>query len=63
MAINIWLIWSMEHNAWWSPNKCGYTKSRQQAGRYTYSEAMEIVKNANMGTHPDHPNEALIPDF
>jgi len=61
-----WLIWSIEHNAWWGPNCCGYTRSQHEAGRYNYSEALNIVGNANMyrlcvkcGISP---NEAMVPD-
>jgi hypothetical protein len=44
---HLWLIWSYENNAWWGPNKCGYTKEWQQAGRYRYGEAVQICDNAN----------------
>ncbi len=34
-----YLIWSLEHKAWWMPNSCGYTGEVKQAGRYTKEEA------------------------
>ena len=54
-----WIIWSIEHDAWWAPNHNGYVKKRKQAGRYSYFEACQIVRGANIGEH-DKPNEAMI---
>lgn len=60
-----WLIWSIEHNAWWGPNACGYTPSQTEAGRYTYEEALGIVASANMYRlcvkRNVSPNEAMVP--
>lgn len=55
-----WLIWSIEHDAWWMPNSRGYTKSRKGAGRYTFEEAIEIVEGANFYVVDGRPNEAMI---
>lgn len=56
-----WLIWSIEHNGWWKPNSHGYTGSIDEAGRYTYEEALQIVKDAN--SYLRHtPNEAMLPE-
>lgn len=56
-----WLIWSMEHGQWWRPARKGYTTSREDAGRYTYDEAVKIVREGNF--RPDmHPHEAMIRD-
>ncbi len=54
-----WLIWSMEHNAWWKPAGVGYTESRADAGRYSYEDALQIVKLANE-YHKEKPYEAMI---
>lgn len=54
-----WLIWSIEHEAWWNPNHKGYTTHRTNAGVYSYEEALDIVKGANIGNH-NIPNEAMI---
>lgn len=63
VAKRTWLIWSMEHKAWWSPGSLGYTKRRGEAGRYTYAEACEIVRNANYAPEcREHPNEAMLLD-
>lgn len=54
-----WLIWSIEHNAWWAPNSRGYTPYRSAAGKYSYEEALKIVEGANIG-ELNIPNEAMI---
>lgn len=54
-----WLIWSIEHNAWWKPNSVGYTVLRHEAGTYLYEDALRIVKGANIALH-DVPNEAMV---
>ncbi len=54
-----WLIWSIEHNAWWRAQHAGYTAERINAGFYTFEEACKIVKGANIGLR-NVPNEAMI---
>ena len=50
MTVNAgtWLIWSLEHTAWWRPGRWGYTTVLAEAGRYTRAEAEEIVARANI---------------
>lgn len=55
----VWLVWSIEHDAWWGPNYRGYKKARSSAGRYTYEEATAIVRSANQFTG-DAPNEGMV---
>lgn len=55
----LWLIWSEEHRAWWAPNHKGYVQERKQAGKYTYDDACDIVKGANVN-FKDVPNEAMV---
>lgn len=56
-----WLIWSTEHDAWWMPGERGYTRERDQAGRYSYEDACRIVFNANKHKYNDQfPNESMI---
>lgn len=43
-----WLIWSNEHGSWWGPAERGYTRSIEEAGRYTYAEAKKIVDKASV---------------
>lgn len=58
-----WLIWSNEHGAWWKPGRYGYTKSRLEAGRYSFEEAAEICTDANAQRQDvQQPNEAMILD-
>ena len=35
-------IWSFEHDQWWNPNSNGYTSDIDEAGEYTFDEAVEI---------------------
>jgi hypothetical protein len=57
-----YLIWSLEHNAWWRWNELGYTLDRSEAGEYTLEEAVRIVQHANHFLRPDQPPmEAIIP--
>ena len=56
----LWLLWSIEHQAWWKPDFLGYTTQRAMAGKYSYAVAVNIVLYANIGKH-DKPNEAMIP--
>lgn len=44
------LIWSVEHNAWWGPDQCGYVRRISQAGRYSNYEAVKICTRAMPGT-------------
>jgi hypothetical protein len=43
-----YVIWSFEHEAWWAPDRCGYTTLLEQAGRYGEAEAKQIVAEANV---------------
>ena len=43
MSELVFVIWSWEHHAWWAPNQQGYTEQLEQAGRYNFAEAADIV--------------------
>lgn len=60
MKIKKWLIWSIEHKAWWKAGYRGYTELRWLAGSYSYDEALKIIDGANINKN-DVPNEAMIP--
>lgn len=59
---SMWRIWSHEHQAWWNPDRAGYTQSFNRAGLYTYDEAWEIVARANLFCK-ELPNEAMVQDI
>ena len=52
-----YLIWSVEHDAWWRPLWNGYTRVLAEAGHYSKHEAERIVRQANIISF----NEAMIP--
>jgi len=56
--VDNWLIWSIEHEAWWDADREGYVSKRRDAGRYSFAEARKLVRNANFGQ--DTPSEAMI---
>jgi hypothetical protein len=43
-----WLVWSNEHRRWWRPNHRGYTTRQAEAGRYPYTEALDICDGAGL---------------
>lgn len=51
-------IWSFEHNMWWGPAHHGYVKSREDAGEYSLTEAIDICKTANLF---GQINESIVP--
>lgn len=54
-----WLIWSMEHRAWWRPHSNGYTTRTDKAGQYGYEEALSICIAANQ--YSDKIEEIMVP--
>jgi hypothetical protein len=38
------LIWSNEYKMWWRPDGLGYTRDRDEAGRYWLDDAKKRVK-------------------
>lgn len=56
-----WLIWSLKHNLWWVEKSLGYTTELKFAGRYTYEEACECVRQSNQHGQ-DTPSSAMIED-
>lgn len=43
----LWVIWSVEYNAWLLRNNRGYTKNKNKAGIFHYIEANEIIATQN----------------
>lgn len=42
-----WLIYSIEHSAYWKINGYGYTQDIKEAGRFNVFEAERICEDAN----------------
>jgi hypothetical protein len=51
------VIWSIEHDAWWRPAEIGYTRVLGEAGLYEQEDAARIVRQANIV----HFHECMIP--
>ncbi|MGI9402890.1 MAG: hypothetical protein ACR2OF_00065 [Hyphomicrobium sp.] len=58
------LLWSTDHRAFWGPERSGYTRRIEDAGRYTTAEAKRIAgennKRAWSDTDDDVPAEIAI---
>ena len=46
----VYLVFSVEHLAWWKPGGRGYTKRMSEAGRYTRRQAVTISTRAIIGS-------------
>jgi len=53
--VRLYLVWSNEHDAWWKPNRCGYTHDVWRAGRYDQAAAAEICQRAAHGWRGGSP--------
>ena len=47
MPADLYVIWSIEHGAWWRPDRRGYTGHINDAGHYTLAECAVILEQAN----------------
>jgi len=56
----IWLVYSREHNAFWRPNRAGYTVHMEAAGRYTEAQAKEACSSCDYA-HPYNPPDFMVP--
>jgi hypothetical protein len=68
MREQYYLIWSEEHLQWWA-SRCNYTRSIEEAARFSLDAASRIVEEANRFIEPSSGfrgertfNEILIPD-
>ena len=60
--IRLYLVWSNEHDAWWKPNRRGYTHDVWGAGRYAETEAAEVCRKAAYGWRGGSlPPEVMVP--
>ena len=50
MSVNdqLYVVWSLEHQAWWKASRFGYAETLADAGRFSYAEAADIVRKANV---------------
>lgn len=55
----LYVIWSLEHSAWWRDNWCGYTRELALAGVYDEDDSQKILDRANYP--PGRFNECRIP--
>lgn len=60
MIENKYFIWSYEHDAWWRPDFCGYSKDINEAGYYSFKDVAAICKSANLNNEEINPNEVMI---
>lgn len=59
-----WLLRSEKHpGMWWNPGHMGYTKSKSQAGRYSFDKALEITLKSNKHTPLGSPNTSMVPEI
>lgn len=59
MSRPLYVIWSIEHQAWWPASRMGYVEILALAGRFSYAEAAAIVERANYPPGTFH--ECMIP--
>lgn len=55
-----WLVWSIEHDAWWGPNHSSYYTDINAAGRYSLEEAIGICQLRSKRPN-NQPCEMLVP--
>ena len=57
-----YLVWSVQHNAWWRDNLAGYTKRVLYAGLYSKAEALNISHHGRDGWGVNQlPDEIAVP--
>jgi hypothetical protein len=57
--MSAYLIWSIEHNAWWRGNWEGYTTKLGEAGIYSEADSQKVLTRANYP--PPRVHECRIP--
>ena len=63
MEEDVWLIWSIEHAAWWGPQERGYVPDPATAGRYSLKAARRICAGANKFITNGKPHEDDVAGF
>jgi len=59
MKTDEYVIWSIEHQAWWPASRMGYVLTLALAGRFSREDAAAIVEHANYPPGTFH--ECMIP--
>ena len=59
-GLDLYLVWSNEHQGWWGPGLHGYVRTLAEAGRYTWAEASGIVREASMAWRGDGPPPEIM---
>lgn len=57
-----YLIWSVEHQAWWARDSMGYVHDVRVAGLYPKAVAEEICRKANRYLSAGVVHEVMIPE-
>jgi hypothetical protein len=58
-----YLLWSINHNAYWRPNSAGYTHNVDEAGRYSEAEATrKVIASAQCGIRTQVTCMVAAPD-
>lgn len=57
---NLWLVYSLEHNAYWPQSLSGYVPL-SKAGKFSFEMAKSIVEQGNHGMGRNRPQEAMLP--
>jgi hypothetical protein len=57
----VYLIWSHEHGLWWRPHSAGYCVAVDDAGWYSYDEAISICKQRDGFDPKERPSEVMVP--
>lgn len=57
----MFLIWSVEHDAWWAHAENGYVVHVQNAGLYSEERARAICEKANRYVPQGQVHEVMIP--
>ena len=53
------LIWSFMHDGWWVGSRYGYTDDHNLAGRFSYTDAVEICQQ---GCRGKRLGDAMVPE-
>ncbi len=64
MSEELFMIWSHKREAWWKQNLHGYASDMSEAGHFTFHQAVEIVRGANICLpikKNSRPEDSMVP--